>query len=273
MTTIAALRARSPGAASTRTAIALLALLLLVAAAAPWLAPEDPFAMSAAPLLQPGARHPFGTDDLGRDVYAGVVHGTRTSLYVALAAATIAGALGLIVGGVAAIRGGLVDQVLMRGTDFVQSLPRFLLIVVSVSLFGARFALIVLIIGLTEWPSTARLFRAHALGTLERDFAIAARAAGAGTVAILWRHVLPLALPVMAAQISYHAGGAILAEAGLSFLGLGDPTVISWGALLGSGQRFVRDAWWMSIFPGVAVTAAVLGCNLAADALSAQDWH
>ena len=267
--TTTALRSLAEGTPPARAAIALIALLVLGGAAAPWLAPADPFAMSADPLVRPGAAHPFGTDDLGRDVYTGVVRGARTSLYVGFVAAAVAGALGLIVGGLAAIRGGAVDQLLMRGTDFVQALPRFLLIVAIVSLFGNRFALIVLVIGLTEWPSTARLFRAHALSALERDFTMAARAAGARDAVILWRHVLPLALPVMAAQISYHAGGAILAEAGLSFLGLGDPTVMSWGALLGAGQRFVRDAWWMSVFPGVAVTAAVLGCNLAAAALTA----
>jgi peptide/nickel transport system permease protein len=259
------------GHSSARVASALLLLLLVAGVSAPWVAPLDPFAMSATPLRRPGVDHPFGTDDLGRDVYSGVVHGARTSLYVGVVAAAIAGALGLTVGGAAAVRRGTVDRVLMRATDFVQSLPRFLLIVVVVGLFGNRFELIVLVIGLTEWPSTARLFRAHALSTLERDVTLAARAAGAHDARILWRHVLPLAMPVMAAQISYHAGGAILAEAGLSFLGLGDPAVMSWGTLLGAGQRFLRDAWWISVFPGLAVTAAVLGCNLAADALTAPD--
>jgi peptide/nickel transport system permease protein len=245
-----------------------LALLVLVAATASWLAPGDPFAMTEPPLLRPGSGHVFGTDDLGRDVYTAVVHAARTSLYVGLTAAAVAGALGLIVGGLAAVRGGPIDQLLMRSTDFVQALPRFLLIVTIVSLFGHRFALIVLVIGLTEWPTTARLFRAHAMSTLERDFALAARAAGAGDLTILIRHVLPLSLSVMGAQISLHAGGAILVESGLSLLGLGDPTVISWGTLLGAAQRFVREAWWMSLFPGLAITLTVLACNLVADGLS-----
>jgi peptide/nickel transport system permease protein len=146
--------------------IAVIVLLAAVGLAAPWLAPGDPFAMNAAPLAGPAARHPFGTDDLGRDVYAGVIHGARTSLYVGFTAATLAGALGLLVGGLAAIRGGGFDQLLMRATDFVQALPRFLLIVTLVSLFGHRFGLIVLAIGLTEWPTTARLFRAQALSVL-----------------------------------------------------------------------------------------------------------
>lgn len=249
---------------------AILLLLVAAAAAAPWLAPGDPFAMAAAPLMPPGGAHVFGTDDLGRDVFAGVVHGARTSLFVGVTAALLAGALGLAVGGLAAIRGGRADAMLMRATDFVQALPRFILIVTIVGLFGHRFDLIVLAIGLTEWPATARLFRAHAMTTMSRDFAAAARSAGATDLMLLRRHILPLALSVMAAQISYHAGGAILVESGLSLLGLGDPSVMSWGTLLGSAQRFVRDAWWMSLFPGIAITLTVLGCNLLAEGLAGR---
>jgi len=246
----------------------ILVLLAIVGSTAPWLAPGDPFAMTAPPLLAPGSAHLFGTDDLGRDVFTAVVHGARTSLFVGLAAAALAAACGLLVGGVAAVRGGIVDESLMRSSDFVQALPRFLLVVTIVSLFGHRFELIVLIIGLTEWPSTARLFRAHAVTTLQRDFAQAAYAVGATDRMVVVRHVMPLAASVMAAQISYHAGGAILIEAGLSVLGLGDPTVMSWGALLGEANRFIREAWWMSVFPGVAVTLTILGCNLLAEGLA-----
>jgi peptide/nickel transport system permease protein len=249
----------------------ILTLLVVAAVGAPWLAPGDPFAMGAQSLVPPGPGHVFGTDDLGRDVFAGVVHGARTSLLVGIMAAALAGGFGLLVGGLAAIRGGLADDVLMRGTDFVQALPRFILIVTIVSLFGHRFELIVLAIGLTEWPTTARLFRAHAMSTMARDFAFAARAAGATDMRLLTRHIVPLSLSVMAAQISYHAGGAILVESGLSLLGLGDPSVMSWGTLLGAAQRFVREAWWMSLFPGIAITLTVLGCNLLAEGLAQRD--
>lgn len=256
--------------AMKRLGLGILGLVLFVGVMAPWLAPGDPFAMAFEPLRRPGAAHLFGTDDLGRDVYSGVIHGARTSLFVGAGAAAIAGALGLLIGGLAAIRGGLVDHLLMRSTDFVQALPRFLLIVTVVGLFGHNFDLIVLTIGLTEWPTTARLFRAQAMTTLSRDFSLAARAAGAGDLAILRRHVLPLSLSVMAAHISYQAGGAILAESGLSLLGLGDPSVMSWGTLLGAAQRFVRDAWWISLFPGLAITLTLLGCSLVADGLGAH---
>lgn len=247
--------------------LGILALFLAAGLVAPWFAPSDPFAMSAEPLKAPGAGHIFGTDDLGRDVFSGVLHGARTSLYVGGGAAAIAGVLGLLIGGLAAIRGGVIDHLLMRCSDFVQALPRFILIVTVVSLFGHSFSLIVLTIGLTEWPTTARLFRAHAMSTLTRDFSFAARAAGAGDMTVLRRHIFPLSLSVMAAQIAYQAGGAILAESGLSLLGLGDPGVMSWGTQLGSAQRFVRDAWWISLFPGLAITLALLGCSLVADSL------
>ncbi len=154
----------------------------------------------------------------------------------------------------------------MRATEFVQALPRFFLVITLVSLFGGRLSFIVAALGLTAWPSTARLFRAQVLTIRSRDFIAASRAAGAREFAILRRHVVPTALPVLGAHISYQAGGAILAEAGLSFLGLGDPTVMSWGAQLGTAQHFVREAWWMSVFPGLAITLTVLACNLIADA-------
>ncbi|MCA1586377.1 MAG: ABC transporter permease [Acidobacteria bacterium] len=241
--------------------------LVLIAVLAPWLASTDPAAIAGEGLRPPGAQYFFGTDDLGRDVFSAVVYGTRASLVVGFVAAALSTLLALLVGGAAAMRGGAVDQFLMRGTEFVQALPRFFLIVLIVSLFGSVYSIIILVIGLTTWPATARVFRAQVLGVLGRDFVMASRASGGSDTAILVQHVLPHARPVVAAEASYAVGGAILAEAGLSFLGLGDPTVISWGALLGGAQHFVREAWWMSVFPGVAITLTVLGCNLIADSL------
>jgi len=248
---------------------AILGTSLVIAVLAPWLTSTDPSAIGGEALRPPDGQHLLGTDDLGRDLFAGVVHGTRTSLVVGFAAATLSTAVALLVGGVAAMRGGPVDQVLMRGTEFVQAVPRFFLIVLVVSLFGSVYSLIILVIGLTTWPATARVFRAQALSVLGRDFVMASRASGGSDATILLRHVLPHARPVVAAEASYAVGGAILAEAGLSFLGLGDPTVISWGALLGGAQHFVREAWWMSVFPGLAITLTVLGCNLIAASLVA----
>jgi peptide/nickel transport system permease protein len=239
--------------------------LVAVGGLAPWLAGIGPDAIAGAALHAPGPGHWFGTDDLGRDLYSAVLHGARTSLITGLVAAALSTSIAVLVGGTAAVKGGAIDHVLMRGTEFMQSLPRFFLIVLIVSLFGSFYRVIV--IGLTTWPSTARVFRAQALAILKRDFVLAARASGGTDAAILRRHVWPLALPVLAAEAAYAVGGAILAEAGLGFLGLGDPSVVSWGALLGSAQHFVREAWWMSIFPGAAITVTVIGCNLLAESL------
>lgn len=246
---------------------AILIVLAMLAVLGPALAPIDPLAIAGEALRPPDSRHPFGTDDLGRDLLAGVLHGARISLIVAIIAAAISVSLGLLVGGIAGARGGALDQILMRATEFVQALPRFFVVVMVVSLFGSQLWLMVVVIGLTAWPATARVFRMQVMTTMGRDFAVAARAAGARDSAIVLRHALPLALPVLASIASYQAGGAILAEAGLSFLGLGDPTVVSWGTLLGSAQHFVREAWWMSVFPGAAITLTVLGCNLIADGI------
>lgn len=250
-----------------RVGTGILLSLILIALLAPWLANGDPSAISGDALRPPDAAHLFGTDDLGRDLFSGVVHGARTSLVVGFVAAALSAVVALLVGGAAAMRGGATDQILMRGTEFVQALPRFFLIVLIVSLFGSIYSVIILVIGLTTWPATARVFRAQVLSVLGRDFVMASRASGSSDAAILVRHVLPHARSVVAAELSYTVGGAILAEAGLSFLGLGDPAVISWGALLGGAQHFVREAWWMSVFPGIAITLTVLGCNLIADSL------
>lgn len=251
----------------TVAGLAVLGALALVAATAPSLAPADPFAVTAAALAAPSVAHPFGTDDLGRDVYAGVVHGASNSLAVGFTAAACATVIGLVVGALAGMRGGAVDAVVMRVTELVQAVPRFFLVVLMVSLFGGRLWLIVLVIGLTSWPATAQVFRAQVMSMMAREYVLAARAAGAGEVSVLTRHILPATSSVTAAQVSYQAGGAILAEAGLSFLGLGDPTVMSWGTLLGAAHHTVREAWWIAVFPGLAVTSTVLACNLLTDGL------
>lgn len=264
-------RLTAPGSGSASAGLALLAGILVLAVAGPWMSHAGPAAVTGAALAPPSWQHPFGTDDLGRDVFAGVAYGAPTSLLVGIVAALGSALIGLAIGGAAGLRGGAIDQILMRATEFVQVLPRFFLIVVIVSLFGSELWLIVLVIGVTAWPATARVFRAQVMTEVQREYVMASRAAGAGSVRILARHILPMAAPVIAAQVSYQAGGAILAEAGLSFLGLGDPAVVSWGSQLGAAREMVRAAWWMAIFPGLAVTATVLGLNLLADALVARE--
>lgn len=245
--------------------------LVLVALAADRIAPYDPFATSDEVLRPPSAAHPLGTDDLGRDLFSAVVYGARVSLLVGLVAASTATAIGVAVGGVAGYAGGLVDDGLMRLTELFQVVPRFFLALIAVALFGSSIWLIVLLLGLTYWPGTARLLRAQVLTLRTRDYVLAARALGVRESRILLRHVLPGALPPVITQAALHVGGAILIEAGLSFLGLGDRTMVSWGALLNDAQQFVRVAWWMSAFPGLAITLTVLGLNLMADGLN-EAW-
>ena len=243
-------------------------VLIAVALLAGRLAPGDPFASVAPPLRPPSGLHLMGTDDLGRDVFTGVVHGTRTSLVVAGAVTVLALLLGVTVGGISGWRGALVDDLLMRLTEFVQVVPRFFLAVVVIALFGPGLDRLVLLLGLTSWPLMARVVRAEVLSLKTRDFIEAARSLGAPAARILWREILPAALPAAIVVASVNAAGVILLEAGLSFLGLGDPHVVSWGYLANNAQRFLRVAWWMVLFPGAAIALAVLGFNLLGDAVN-----
>jgi peptide/nickel transport system permease protein len=242
--------------------------LFAVAILADRIAPTDPFASVAVPLSAPSAAHPMGTDDLGRDLFSGVVHGARTSLIVALAVTVLASVLGIIVGAVSGWRGDLVDDTLMRLTEFVQVVPRFFLAAIVIALFGPGLDRLVLLLGLTSWPAMARVVRAEVLSVKTREFVLAARALGAPAGRILAREVLPNVLGPTVVVASLNAAAVILLEAGLSFLGLGDPDVVSWGYLANNAQRFLRVAWWMVVFPGASIALAILGLNLLGDALS-----
>jgi peptide/nickel transport system permease protein len=243
--------------------------MLLLAALGPVLVPSDPFAAAGAPLQGPAPGHLLGTDDLGRDVLSGVVHGARVSLLVGLIAAGTAGVLGTLVGLTAGFYGRLVDDVLMRLTEVVQVAPRFFLAVLVAALFGPSLWYLALLLGLTFWPLTARLLRAEVLSLREREYVLAARLAGATDRRILARHVLPNALSLVVITAALQIGTAILVEASLSFLGLGDRSLISWGYMLNNAQPFLRTAWWMSVGPGAALALTVLGANLLADGLQA----
>lgn len=250
----------------------ILLVLVLVAAGAGPLAPHDPFALSDDVLRPPSAAHWMGTDDVGRDLWSAVLHGSRVSLLVGWGAVLISTAIGVLIGAVAGYAGGWVDSVLMRVTELFQVVPRFFLALIVVAILGSSIWLIVLLLGLTYWPSTARLTRAQVLTLRTREYVLAARGLGLTESRILLRQILPGALPPVITQAALHVGGAILLEAGLSFLGLGDHNVVSWGALLNDAQQFVRTAWWMSVFPGLAITLTVLAMNLVADGLN-EAWN
>lgn len=254
-----------PGA---RVGLALTALTVTVAALAPWLQPGDPFASVADPFLSPSLEHPMGTDDLGRDLLHAVVHGARTSMLVVAWVVLLSSAIGIAVGSVAGYRGGLLDDLLMRTTEMFQSIPRFFLAILAVSLFGAGLDNLIIVLALTSWTWLARVVRAEVLKVKELEFVEAARALGATDARILFRHVLPSLLPSIMVVISLTAARVILLEASVAFLGLGDPAAMSWGYLANNAQRFLRIAWWMSVFPGVAIVISVLGLNLLSDAVT-----
>ena len=251
-----------------RVGVAIIGGLLAVALLAGRIAPADPFASVGPPLAAPTLAHPMGTDDLGRDVLSGVVYGTRTSLLLALLVSLLSGAVGIAVGSIAAWQGRRADDALMRFTESVQIVPRFFLAVIVVAVFGPGIDRLVLLLGLTSWPWIARVARAEVLSLKQREFVEAARSLGAGQVRILLRDVLPNALPPVVVVLSLSGASVILIEAGLSFLGLGDPDVVSLGYLANNAQRFLRVAWWMAAFPGAAIALAVLGLNLLGDGLN-----
>ncbi|HEV7417527.1 ABC transporter permease [Tianweitania sediminis] len=249
--------------------ITILICLMLVALSAPLLFPGDPLAISGTPLLRPfvDATHWLGTDRLGRDVLAGVVHGARTSLLVGLVSAAAAIVLGSVVGTLAGFAGGLLDELLMRVTDAFQTVPGFLMALAFVSTIGPSLMVVVTAIALASWTAPARLVRAEVLSIRERDYVASARAIGMHPLKIAFREILPNALPPVLGLSAIIVAGAILTEAALSFLGLGDPNRVTWGGMIAEGRAVLRSAPFLSIIPGVALVLTVLGVYLAGEGL------
>jgi len=220
------------------------------------------------PFQPPTLRHLFGTDDLGRDIYSNVISGGRTSLFVGLSSVIAAVSMGVLIGAFAGYYGGGVGDLLMRMTDMFLVIPRFLLALVIVAMFGQTILNIVLAISITGWPGAARLVRAEFLSIRERPFVEAARAMGLPDRPIIFGEILPNAIPIIIPYSVLEVGTSILIEAGLSFLGVGDPNVPSWGLMLNNAQQFLTTAWWMALFPGLMLSLTVLGLNLLGDALN-----
>lgn len=249
------------------TGLVVLGVVVVMAALAGVLAPTDPLRTGAMPLQPPSARYPFGTDELGRDLWSNIAHGARASLLVGLLATLLATSIGVGVGVVAGYRGGWRDEVLMRVAEVFQVVPRILVALLLVALFGGRLWTLAVVIGATGWPITARVVRSEILTLREREFIHAARALGSPDSRIIWGHLLPNAFSPVLVGLPLQVGRAVLLEAGLSFLGLGDAGVPSWGRLLQSAQGFMRDAWWLALFPGAALTATILALYLVAEGL------
>jgi peptide/nickel transport system permease protein len=214
----------------------------------------------------PSLSHPMGTDHLARDVFSRFVVGTRVSLIVGLSAATLATGIGLLLGAAAGYLGGKTDGLLMRLVDIVLTIPLLILGMALAAIVGPSVVNIVLIIALLAWPSTARLVRGEFLSIREREYVRAAASVGSSSWWIVFREILPNVLPVILVAWSFEVGAAVIVEAGLSFLGLGDIQAGSWGIMLFDAQRFLRDAWWMAAFPGFGIALVVLAANLIGEA-------
>lgn len=243
-------------------------LLLVVALLAPLLAPFDPFALSGDPFQPPALPHLMGTDNMGRDILSAVLYGARTSLLVGVSAALTSAAVGVLVGALAGFYGGRVDSLLMRITDVFMIIPPFFLAVLVVAFVGTEMRNLILVIGLVSWPGIARLLRAEFLKWKCMDFVDAAKLSGASTFELVFREILPNALPPVIVVATLQVGFAILAEASLSFVGLGDPNVMSWGYLLRNAQAYLRSGWWIATFPGIAVLLTVLAIHLVGEGIN-----
>lgn len=209
----------------------------------------------------------MGTDDLGRSLAAGVAYGARTSLLVALGVGLIAGVIGILVGGLAGFMGGAADDILMRIAEMTWVLPRFFLAIATAAIFGARIAPLIVLLGVVSWPGPARILRSAVLGQRGLPYVEAARSIGGRPARLFLRHVLPNSLAPFVVSITLLAGNAILIEAGLSFLGLGDASNPSWGSMLRDAQPLMREAPWTVLFPAAAVSLTVLAINLIGDSL------
>jgi peptide/nickel transport system permease protein len=249
--------------------LVVIVIMFLVAGSASLIAPYDPGRTEVSMKLKsPSEAHYLGTDQLGRDVFSRMLFGSRVSLSVGFVAVAISICIGILVGAVAGYYGGWVDSVLMRFVDIMLCFPSFFLILTVVALLGPSLFKVMIVIGITSWMGTSRFVRAEFLSLRERDFTQAARALGVKDLRIIFRHILPNALAPVFVTATLDVATAILVEAGLSFLGFGvQPPAPSWGNILTEGRTYIFDAWWLTIFPGLAILVTVLSFNLLGEGL------
>jgi peptide/nickel transport system permease protein len=250
--------------------IVVLAIIAVAALLAPVLYPGDPLEMVARPFLWPGqnAAYPLGTDSMGRDVLAGILHGAWISLTVGIAATLLGLGVGVTVGALAGYFGGLVDDLLVKLIEIFQTIPSFVLLVVLVAIAQPTTTTVTTAIAIVSWPTVARLTRAEFRAIREKDYVLAARSLGFGHARIIFREILPNALPPLIVTSSVMVASAILMESALSFMGLGDPNRVSWGSMIGSGRDVIRTAWYLTALPGLAIVFTVLALNLIGDGLN-----
>jgi len=250
--------------------LAIIVVVVLAAIAAPYLYEDSPWMMVAAPLIKPftDPAYPFGTDMLGRDITAGLVWGARVSLMIGLLSTGVALLFGVVVGATAGYCGGRIDDLLMRFTEFFQTIPQLAMAVVIVAVLGPSIYSIMGAIAVVSWPPAARLVRSEFMTLKQREFVQAAIVIGQKPSRIVATQILPNAMSPIIVSASFMVATAILTESSLSFLGLGDRNLMSWGFMIGAARTMIRDAWWMSVWPGVAILLTVLAINLIGEGLN-----
>ncbi len=248
---------------------ALLGIVIITAVLGPLFYDADPFAMVTAPMSPPLSQDAvLGTDYMGRDILTGLIYGGGATLAVGATAALLSVLIGVTVGALAGYSGGVVDEFLMRFTEFFQVLPALLFAMVLVTLFSPSLVTVAFAIGMSTWTSTARLTRAEFLKLKQLEFVTAEHAMGAGHMRIIWSVILPNALPPLVVSGTLSVGAAILFAAGLSFLGLTDPNTMTWGLMIGSNRQYILSSWWAVTFPGIAIFLTVLSVTLVGDGLN-----
>lgn len=250
--------------------LAILVLVVMVALLAPLLFPVSPWQSVSDPFLGPSEdpSYPLGTDMLGRDIAAGLAYGARVSLLVGIVSTAVAVVIGVTLGALAGFYGGRTDDLLMRFTEFFQTIPAFAMAVVLVAIFSPNIVSITLAIAVVSWPPVARLVRAEFLSLRSREFVQAAIVIGQTGPRIMLTQILPNAISPIIVTASLMVATAILTESSLSFLGLGDRNMMSWGFMIGAARTMLREAWWMSVFPGIAILLTVLAINLIGEGLN-----
>lgn len=246
-----------------------ISFFLLIVIFAPNIVTHDPYFFGSNILSGLGENgHFLGTNNLGQDIFSMIIYGARTSLMVAVISALISGVLGILIGGIAGYFGGKVDQFISEIINVFMMLPTFFLILLIIALFGNSISNVMIVIGLTTWPSNAKLMRAQALSLRERTFVKSAVAMGESKSQILFKYIIPNGVFPVVANTTMSMSNAILTEASLSFLGLGDPNIISWGQMIYTGKSYITSAWWITTFPGLAIVLTVTMFYLLGDGLN-----
>jgi peptide/nickel transport system permease protein len=250
--------------------LVLLAVILAMAAIAGIVEPGNPLRRAGPPLVWPFTdwSTPLGTDQLGRDIFAGILHGARISLLIGIVATTLSMIVGIAIGSISGYFGGWVDDILMRFTEAFQTVPSFVLLLTLVAILGSSIEYIVLAIAIVSWTAPARLVRAEFMSLRQREFVDAVRNLGIGDWSIMFREILPNALPPVIVFASVIMAISILLESALAFLGLGDPNFASWGNMIGSGRAVLRSEWYVAAIPGIAILLTVLSFSLLGEGLN-----